>query len=132
MWYVSMLTGYSRGFIPYGVARWHLFRDAQTVVGHLGIERASVSLGVTWTGVLGDEPYYKEPEHMRPDVEAAKAAGIKHIWIYNLEGILKAPRPADWFEMIQNARPVPPRKGLISRLSMPARDAALWAVRRIY
>jgi hypothetical protein len=74
MWYVSMMTGYSKGLVPYSVARRQLFRDAQTILQRLGPDRASVSLGVTWTGVLGDEPYYKKPDEMRPDVEAAKAA----------------------------------------------------------
>lgn len=132
MWYVSMLTGYSKGFIPYNMARYQLFRDAKTIVERLGPERASVSLGVTWTGVLGDEPYYQKPDDMRPDVEAAKAAGVRHIWIYNLEGILKAPRPADWLEMVLNAEPIHPQKSVLTALSTPARNAALWAVRLLY
>jgi len=129
MWYVSMVTGFSKGLIPYKVARYHLWRDALELKRALGADRASVSLGVTWTGVLGNEPYYEKPEDIRPDAEAAKAAGIKHIWIYNLEGILKAQKPARWFEVIKDCDPVVPEENWQTRLHISFRNLSLRAAR---
>ncbi|HOL17999.1 MAG TPA: hypothetical protein PLY40_06900 [Bacillota bacterium] len=120
MQYNSMFIGYSRGLIKPADARWHLYMlclNARRVLG----ERASISLGTTSTGKLGNEPYYASPAEMLPDVEAALAAGITDIAVFCLEGILKAPQPEAWFEMICSASPVVPRR---SRKMDLARAAA--------
>lgn len=117
MIYTSMLTGYSRGMVSARDAHWYLYSAMRDLKAALW-ERAAVSIGVTWIGKLGDEPYYKSPEELRPDVEAAKAALIEDITIYNLEGILKSPQPEAWFEMVLETEP-----------RVPARSFAVDAVR---
>jgi len=124
--------GYSKGLIPYNVARWQLYRDAKKIVEGLGVERASVSLGVTWTGVIGNEPYYEKPSDMIPDVEAARAAGIKHVWIYNLEGILKAKRPAEWFEVVADTPAKVPAESFKTTASNVVRSAIIGGLRLVY
>lgn len=67
--------------------------------------RAAVSLGLTGVGVLGDEPIYKSPQELMPDVAAARAAGIEDIALYNLEGILASSDPGAWFQVVQDTEP---------------------------
>lgn len=103
MIYNSMLVGYSRGFINFQDARYLLYLYAKEAKEKFK-ERASISLGVTYTGKLGNEPYYETPSSMEPDVQIVKSAGIEDIGIYNLEGILKSEKPEEWFEMVINAQ----------------------------
>lgn len=132
MWYVSMIVGYSKGLISYETARYHLWRDAIALKEALGVEHSSVSLGVTWTGVLGNEPYYKNPEDIRGDAEAAKAAGIKNLWLYNLEGVLKAKNPASWFETIYEAEPIIPKYHLNQKFSEFVRCGIITAAKTYF
>ncbi len=72
--------------------------------------RAGISLGLTGVGVLGDEPHYTDPAQLAPDIAAAKAAGIEDIAIFNLEGILRSPDPAAWFQVAVDTLPYVPRR----------------------
>jgi hypothetical protein len=109
MIYTSMITGYSRGLIRPRDARWYLYAAMRDLKEKLW-DRAGVSVGVTWTGKMGDEPYYASPQELLPDIQAAKAALIDDITIYNLEGILRSKQPEAWFEMLLEAEPLaPPR-----------------------
>ena len=107
MQYNSMLVGYSRGLIKPKDARRHLYHLALNARLLLGA-RASLSVGVTAAGKLGSEPFYRNAEEMRPDIEAALAAGIEDLAVFCLEGILNSARPETWFEMIRSALPVVP------------------------
>lgn len=121
MIYTSMITGYSRGAVRPRDARWYLYSAMRDLKETLW-ERAGVSIGVTGIGKLGDEPYYKSPDKLKPDVEAAKAALIEDITIYNFEGILKSARPEAWFEMLLEAVPrVPPRSLAVDAARAAAR-----------
>lgn len=108
--YTSMMAGYGK---PYGIrpadALWYHYvtcSDAKTALW----DRAGVSLGVTYIGKMGDEPYYETPAQLLPDIQAAKAALIEDIAIYNLEGILRSPKPEEWFDTLITAEPkIPPR-----------------------
>lgn len=120
MQYNSMLVGYSRGLIKPKDACWHLYRLALNARRLLGA-RASLSVGVTAAGKLGSEPFYRNPEEMRPDIEAALAAGIEDLAVFCLEGILRSTRPESWFEMIHSASPVAPGR---SRKMQFVRSAA--------
>lgn len=109
MIYTSMITGYSHGLIRPRDARWYLYAAMRDLKEKLW-DRAGVSVGVTWTGKIGDEPYYASPDDLRPDIQAAKAALIDDITIYNLEGILRSAQPEAWFDMLHEAEPLaPPR-----------------------
>ncbi len=99
MMYNSMLVGYSKGMISQKDAVWLLYSRCKDLNKKLG-SRAGLSVGVTYIGKLGNEPYYKSPNEMKPDISAAKAAGISDIAIYNLEGVLKYKHPSEWFKMV--------------------------------
>ena len=73
---------------PAGAAR-ALYEYGAELVARQG-ERAWITLGSTWEGVLpGNEgKVYTQPEHLVPDIEAAKAAGFQTVWLYCLEGVL--------------------------------------------
>lgn len=115
MIYNSMFVGYSRGLFSYSDARYLLYEYSLIAKKFLK-EGASVSLGVTDVGKLGNEPFYEEPKFLVPDIEAAKSAGISDICIFNLEGILKRGRPEDWFEVILNTPPKKPKPTLKGKL----------------
>jgi len=108
MLYGSMFIGYTRGFISKPDMEYMIYdycRDARKIFD----SRAAVSIGVTGVGVLGDEPRYEHPGQLRGDAEAAKAAGVDDIAIYNFEGILAYQKPEEWFEAVLRAKPrVPP------------------------
>ncbi len=109
MQYNSMLVGYSKGMLKPADTSWYLYQLCLNMKKVFG-SRASLSIGTTSTGKLGNEPYYKDPCEMLPDVEAALAAGIDDIAVFCLEGILKYERPEAWFEMIRSAEPKAPRR----------------------
>jgi len=99
MIYTSMMAGYFGSvFSRRGACRYlySVMSDMKEALWN----RAAVSIGVTYTGKLGDEPYYETPQELLPDMQAAKAALIEDISIYNLEGILRSPRPEEWFETL--------------------------------
>ncbi len=107
MQYNSLFSGASKGFIKPSDAPYYLYLLCKNMKEYFG-PRAALSVGMTSTGKLGDEPYYKDPEEMRPDIEAGLAAGIDDITVFCLEGILKHEKPESWFEMILEAKPVTP------------------------
>lgn len=109
MIYNSMSVGYSKGFISYRDSRWYLYDVCKDMKRKLG-ERAAISIGTTYIGKLGNEPYYQNPEDILPDVEAVLAAGINDIAIYNLEGILHSKKPEKWFDCVLDAMPKVPKR----------------------
>jgi hypothetical protein len=116
MQYNSLFAGFSKGLIRPKDAPYYLYLLCLSMKRHFG-ERAALSVGLTGTGKLGDEPYYREPAEMLPDIEAGLAAGIADLAVFCLEGILKSPKPEAWFEMIRGARPViPPASKRIERV----------------
>lgn len=124
MVYVSMIVGMTGGLISERDANWLVFAICLALRSARG-DTAGVSLGVTGTGVFGDEPVFQAPEGLLLGVQAALAAGVRDLSIYNLEGILSSENPRQWFEAIRGARPrVPPRSGKVA--------LALAAGRNIY
>ncbi|HOO55852.1 MAG TPA: hypothetical protein PLN69_03450 [bacterium] len=111
MIYTSMISGYSKGLISPRDARWYLYRVMQDMKEMIW-DRAGVSIGVTYTGKLGDEPYYESPEQLKPDMQAVKAALIEDISIFNLEGIVRSPQPEAWFETLIECEAAVPQKSL--------------------
>lgn len=108
MAYGSMVSGYSKGLLDYADARALHYRYLRRVHRRFG-DRAHVSVGITGTGVYGDEPYYDDPEELARDIGAARAAGIEDIAIFCLEGILAKERPTDWVDASTGAgAAVPP------------------------
>lgn len=116
MFYNSYIPAAVPMLVPPDAASRFLFEYA----GELAQRRpgkAWVTLGSTWEGVLpGNEgKVYTRPEQLADDVAAAKAAGIEHLWLYCLEGVLYAdqkltekrtPKQARaFFEVLQNTEP---------------------------
>ncbi|HOX28361.1 MAG TPA: hypothetical protein PLQ76_04310 [bacterium] len=127
MIYNSMMVGYSKGLVSMKDARWYLFSAMQDMKKVLW-DRAGVSIGVTYIGKLGDEPYYETPADMLPDVQAVKAALIDDVSVFNLEGILRSDKPEEWFEMIIGAEANVPEisvKANVFRLVLQAASAVL-------
>jgi hypothetical protein len=87
--------------------------------GYYG-ERAHVSVGVTGTGVYGDEPIYRSADELALDVAAARAAGIEDIAVFCLEGIVRRERPAAWVEAIAGADPTVPPSSLRAEATLLA------------
>lgn len=103
MAYGSMVQGYARGWLSEEDVRaihFRLFRHLVRRFGHA----AHVSLGITGTGKLGDEPIYTAVAPLARDVGAAMAAGIEDIAIFCLEGILQQTDPEHWLHQITHAK----------------------------
>jgi hypothetical protein len=99
MVYTSLLEGYSRGMVGRRDARVMLARLAAEAHAHLG-GRASVSLGCVGTGALGDERTFRSVAELGDDVAIARAAGVDHIALYNLEGVLARPPAEGWLDAL--------------------------------
>lgn len=113
MIYNSMIV--EQFHVTAGDARWMQYTVGCELKRAFG-ERAGISLGLTGVGVLGDEPHYTEPAQLAPDIAAAKAAGLNDIAIFNLEGILRSPDPAAWFQIVLDTPPaVPPETAWAAR-----------------
>lgn len=115
MQYNSLFAGASKGIMKLEDAPYYLYLLCKNMKEHFG-PRAALSVGMTSTGKLGNEPYYKNPEEMQPDIVAGLAAGIGDITVFCLEGILKHEKPESWFEMLRGTEPaVPPRAKRVER-----------------
>lgn len=99
MVYTSLLEGYSRGLVGRRDARVMLARLAAEARAHLG-GRASISLGCVGTGALGDERTFRTVDELGDDVALARAAGVDHIALYNLEGVLARPPAERWLDAL--------------------------------
>lgn len=102
-----------------GTARDLVYQFSKMLVGAVGTERASVSLGLVTTGKFGNEPYYDSPEALRLDVEAARAGGVDDLALFSLEGVLSRGAPEDWLEPFTRAEAKAPdgsRGGVVSSL----------------
>ena len=97
MLYSSMLEGWSRGWLRRQDARALLCRFAAATRRALG-PRGSVALGVVGTGAFGDEPVYRDARELSDDVELARAAGLPHLSLFDLGGVLRRERPAAWLD----------------------------------
>ena len=95
MLYTSMIAGLSRGLFRRPDALALLSTGARAARARWG-DRAGVSLGVVGTGALGDEPVYRDPSELTEDVNAALAAGVRHLSLFDLGGVLRRPPADQW------------------------------------
>jgi hypothetical protein len=109
MLYVSMFEGMTGGRISAFDANSLVYETSVRLRNKYG-RRAAVSLGVTGTGVLGNEPTFETVEELMVGVEASLAAGVRDISIYNLEGVISRENPRSWLEALRDARPRIPEK----------------------
>ena len=108
MIYNSMGAGYYK--IPIEILRYREYVIAKKIRKIFG-DRAGIGIGVIWTGKLGDEPVYTDPEELKRDAEIAKAAGIKNIGVFCLEGVIFRNNDERWFAAVTEAKPIPPKTG---------------------
>lgn len=104
MAYGSMTSGYTRGLLSYRDVRALHYEMFLRMRRHFGA-RAHASVGITGTGVFGDEPVYERPSELARDVSAARAAAVEDIAVFCLEGLLEKPNPGVWVEAITEADP---------------------------
>ena len=97
MLYSSMLEGWSRGTLRRYDARALVFHFAAATHRALGL-RGSVAIGVVGTGAFGDEPVYRDVGELTDDVTVARAAGVDHLSLFDLGGVLRRERPAAWLD----------------------------------
>jgi hypothetical protein len=95
MLYTSMIAGFSRGLLGRADVLALLAMGARAARSRWG-ERAGVSLGVVGTGALGDEPVYRDPSELAEDVLATLSAGIRHLSLFDLSGVLRRPPAERW------------------------------------
>jgi hypothetical protein len=104
MLYTSLIEGYARGRLARADARVLLDAGARAVQRRFG-SRASVSLGAVGTGVLGDEPTYRDARELADDVAIARAAGADHLLVYSLDGMLARDPYEAWLDAIVFTEP---------------------------
>jgi hypothetical protein len=102
MAYNSMVAGYSRGLLSAADARAAHDRLVARLADHFAAN-AHVSIGLTGSGVLGDEPAYFEPAPLGRDAGAVRARQVKDIGIFCLEGLLDQNDPDSWLEAVVSA-----------------------------
>jgi hypothetical protein len=111
MAYTSLFEGFSRGTLGRGDAEALLASWALGSLETFG-ERAAIAVGVVGTGALGDERTYREPAELARDVAIARAAGCRHLALFNLGGVLARPDPRAWLAALDAPQPItlaPPR-----------------------
>ena len=111
MLYVSMFEGMTGGRISAFDANSLVYETVMRLRNKYG-GRAAVSLGVTGTGVLGNEPTFETVEELMVGVDASLAAGARDISIYNLEGVISRENPRVWLEALKAARPRVPERSV--------------------
>jgi hypothetical protein len=134
MVYTSLIEGYARGTLRR--------RDARALLAALAAaaarrhqDRAAVSLGAVGIGALGDEQPYRAPSELADDVALVRGAGIAHLGLFGLGGILARPPIERWLDAfcVATAAPAPPLTAR-ARLALAAATAlgraAAWKVPR--
>ena len=54
------------------------------------------AIGLTNSGIFGNEPAYENINEFRKDIDMAKKAGVKNLCVYSIEGILKRKDAEKW------------------------------------
>jgi hypothetical protein len=101
MTYTSLVEGYSRGLLSRSHAEAllaHWSRHARAQFG----DRSAIAVGVVGVGALGDEATYRDPDELVRDVGICASAGIGHVALFNLRGVL-ARGPGPWLEALSSA-----------------------------
>jgi hypothetical protein len=103
MIYTSMIEGYARGQLSR--------RDAQALLHAWAVAMRSrypapsVSLGCVGTGILGEEPSYRDEAELAADVAAVRAAGVDDLVLFSLCGCLARPPAERWLDAFVAAEP---------------------------
>lgn len=134
MLYTSIAEGYSRGVLRREDALAWLAANALRCRARFGAA-ASVSLGAIGTGAIGNEPTYAAPEQLAEDVDVVLAAGIDHLVVFDLGGMLARPAPERWLDAMCRppghaaARPSWRARALDRASTLVSRVGSLWPAR---
>lgn len=111
MTYSSMIAGYSRGLLSVRAARRYGYQ-AQAALSRRFPGASAAFIGTCGTGKLGDEPAHTDPEALRLDAAAARAAGAVEVTAFCLEGMLQQPDPLRWLQALDTPAREPPKSAL--------------------
>ncbi len=64
-------------------------------------DKLMTSVGLIGTGILGNEPVYKNPSQLKEDLNDVSKLGIKKVAIYSLEGVFRRKDPIKWLEVVK-------------------------------
>jgi len=87
--------------------RYLTYRMGQIIYKEYG-DKVAVSTGQTLPGE-GHGAVYATADELAKDIEALKAAGIKHFGIYDLQGIVESKDPESWFKAVRETPPKKPK-----------------------
>ena len=108
MVYTTLLATRSGPLLDEASARRFAFRAARATVRRFGTGAAAL-IGLCGGGVLEDEAEYDDPEQLRLDAAAVRAAGVTDLTLYALEGVLAKASPERWLEAFVAPGAVEPR-----------------------
>lgn len=123
MAYSSLLEGYSDGLFDRSDARPLLKRFAAHTIERFG-GGASISIGATGEGALGNERSYREPSELAEDATIAREAGIRDIVAFDLGGMLSRGSLEEWLDAL--VCPLPQVDTRASRLARFTDRALRW------
>jgi hypothetical protein len=116
MVYTSMIEGYARGMLRREDAVALLAAAARASSRRHG-SGASLSLGAVGVGILGDEPTYRSPRELAEDVAIARGAGVPHLAVFSLGGMMRRPPLRGWLDALDAA---PAHRELTARAATAA------------
>lgn len=97
MAYTTLFEGYSRGLLGRKDALM-LLDDLCTAARTKYGARASISIGCSGTGAIGDEQAYRSLGELDDDLHHAVAAQIDDVALFDLHGVLQRPDAARWLD----------------------------------
>ncbi len=106
MAYTSLLEGYSHRTLARRDARALLVALCRESRRRWG-SRASIALGITGGGALGDERPYRGPAELADDVSIARAAGFDDLSLFGLTGALERGPVSRWLDAFTETEPAP-------------------------
>ena len=119
MTYTTMLASYGLG--PDGARRF-AFEAARMTVGRYAAQ-AGAFVGLIGQGILGNEPCYAKPEELADDAAALRAAGVRELIAFSLEGLLAQRAPERWLAAFTSETVAAPRGGMRGLLCAQAVSA---------
>ena len=105
---------------------------ARLGVRALGPKRASVSIGLVSSGKMEDERAYCCPDELAEDAAIARAAGVRDLALFCLEGVLHRGDPESWLRAFASYAGRRRRKWSTALASRVVTRAMLTATRRLY
>ncbi|MHA1682394.1 MAG: hypothetical protein ACTSUE_15765 [Promethearchaeota archaeon] len=93
----------TKGLITNDEYRHLIYAYAKEFIGRWGLEKPSITLGITNVGIQDTRAIQVDPELYRLEASALLAAGMKTVGIYALDGVLQQPDPKAWIETVWRA-----------------------------